>query len=888
MSTLVKRPRSKVAPIDVVPRPKPLVAQASIRGFLPGEADMEANATAEDTVVGDGKQVLDEVVTLMPWSLRFSSADLEAVFQAHHKQKYRRIFRFMISFILLWVLSTLWRPLQNKFWLVFVLKSLCAALLLVMKLFFDAIYRNNTILLPSVTVALSMFLLSRLLVQCDPTDPSRARTSGCPVGASGVRRPPLPPHRHTCSPFSLFLARCARHCCAQRCRQLTCAPSFSPAPQTHFRALESDVGFMYLINVGLGFLVGLPFMFSVIVCFGLSFGFFLTVWLGDSPSDSDWYQKLQPSMFVLLGFFLFNVMLQRKLELHERFDFHLTRRLKAENIHVNLEMEAFQLFSKAASRSHGSGAASEVVASLRVKEKDLRVKEQIGAGSFCDVYLGKWRATDVAIKKLRGGKDVLQDAIVAFGSELNILSQLRHPNICMMLGICFYPPQLLLELCSRGSLHRWLHLSHNDQDDAVGSAEDGEGRGDQLDMSLLLKLSLEAALGMAYLHQQGIIHRDLKSLNLLVTAQWQCKVSDFGISSLKEKATASKHGGRGGGGSSTPQKKLRTFSNVSLQWGGRRSPPPNSPDDDLRRLLGVQQTQQRLSNASRAPSRTASKSVSFATELGAPDISLERCRAAQQDMMSTIGSTGGSTRADSDFEPSPRESLSSNAARNDSGDSTFDSLDGMSRFDSGRAVSSGSHRYDSSNPDQSGSDDDGTKMLCSLPWAAPELFLGESTNDKIDVFAFGVVLYEVLARQMPYFELSPASIPHVVAQGDRPTDFYPLPSKIVGDPRLNKLLNLMEACWAPSPADRPSFEKIVEAFEGVDIGAIDAEQSRPLQDGTRASGGILTEFFGTSLTSGAKKSDARLRDYDWKDAVILPTANNKAQVKETQLAPFPR
>ena len=249
---------------------------------------------------------------------------------------------------------------------------------------------------------------------------------------------------------------------------------------------------------------------------------------------------------------LFNLVLLRKLEYHERLDFALKRRLKAENIHVNLEMEAFNLFSTAVASaaassnmdSNGmsleSGTAS-TLAAFRVRDQDLRLRDQVGAGALCDVFLGKWRATEVAVKKLRGSEGAgadgeVQEAIRAFGGELAVLSQLRHPNICMLLGMCYYPPQLVLEYCSRGSLHRLLHLAPPTATtlDGEGGGADGPAPGSDLDMSLRLKLLCEAALGMAYLHQQGVVHRDLKSPNLLVTAEWQCRVADFGLSALKQ------------------------------------------------------------------------------------------------------------------------------------------------------------------------------------------------------------------------------------------------------------------------------------------------------------------------------------------------------------------
>ena len=130
---------------------------------------------------------------------------------------------------------------------------------------------------------------------------------------------------------------------------------------------------------------------------------------------------VQASGFVGLGFVLFNLVLLRKLEYHERLDFALKRRLKAENIHVNLEMEAFNLFSTAVASAtavggssrniDGNGMALEsgmvaasTLAAFRVKDQDLRLRDQVGAGALCDVFLGKWRATEVAVKKLRGSE----------------------------------------------------------------------------------------------------------------------------------------------------------------------------------------------------------------------------------------------------------------------------------------------------------------------------------------------------------------------------------------------------------------------------------------------------------------------------------------------------
>lgn len=113
------------------------------------------------------------------------------------------------------------------------------------------------------------------------------------------------------------------------------------------------------------------------------------------------------------------------------------------------------------------------------------------------------------------------------------MADMRHPNIVLFMGICLSPPMLVMEYCSRGSVYQAIHV------DRIN-----------FDWSLLLRILMNAARGMSFLHQVGykcfifgltyvqhdppIIHRDLKSLNLLLDENWRCKVSDFGLSTLKK------------------------------------------------------------------------------------------------------------------------------------------------------------------------------------------------------------------------------------------------------------------------------------------------------------------------------------------------------------------
>eukprot|EP00300_Choanocystis_sp_HF-7_P015860 c19203_g1_i4.p2 GENE.c19203_g1_i4~~c19203_g1_i4.p2 ORF type:complete len:208 (+),score=38.85 c19203_g1_i4:427-1050(+) len=101
------------------------------------------------------------------------------------------------------------------------------------------------------------------------------------------------------------------------------------------------------------------------------------------------------------------------------------------------------------------------------------------------------------------------------------MSKLRHPNVTLFMGACLDAKGMCLitEFLDRGSLYHVLH------DPAV-----------DMDWKLLVKMAVDAAKGMAYLHgnKPPIIHRDLKSLNLLVDDNWTVKITDFGLTTAKE------------------------------------------------------------------------------------------------------------------------------------------------------------------------------------------------------------------------------------------------------------------------------------------------------------------------------------------------------------------
>jgi len=117
-------------------------------------------------------------------------------------------------------------------------------------------------------------------------------------------------------------------------------------------------------------------------------------------------------------------------------------------------------------------------------------------------------------------QDLKVEALDEFRREVAIMRRLRHPNVVLFMGAVTVPPKLSIvtEFCPRGSLYRLLHRPNR-----------------ELDERRRIRMALDVVKGMNYLHRSSppIVHRDLKSPNLLVDKNWTVKVCDFGLSRLK-------------------------------------------------------------------------------------------------------------------------------------------------------------------------------------------------------------------------------------------------------------------------------------------------------------------------------------------------------------------
>jgi len=150
---------------------------------------------------------------------------------------------------------------------------------------------------------------------------------------------------------------------------------------------------------------------------------------------------------------------------------------------------------------------------------ELEMTEKLGEGTFGTVHACSFKATPCAVKQLREDKESSVQLLADMLREHDAMMGLRHPNVVLMLGIATDHVQrvgIVLELLEI-SLLELLH----------GGAVYKEYRTWR---ASLLSIASDVAKGVAYLHFNNVLHRDLKPGNVLLSDSWVAKVADFGSS----------------------------------------------------------------------------------------------------------------------------------------------------------------------------------------------------------------------------------------------------------------------------------------------------------------------------------------------------------------------
>jgi len=167
---------------------------------------------------------------------------------------------------------------------------------------------------------------------------------------------------------------------------------------------------------------------------------------------------------------------------------------------------------------------------FEIEYKDIQLIRRIGKGANGEVHYGQYKFQKVAVKRLTL-ENPTPKAIEEFKTEITTMAGLRAANIVQFFGYCLGNPYycIVMEYMSKGSLFDTL------------ARED-------LPWKVRYQIMKDLSAGLAFLHDKEIIHRDLKSLNVLLDEQYRVKLGDFGLSRMKNETkntTADEVGGKG-------------------------------------------------------------------------------------------------------------------------------------------------------------------------------------------------------------------------------------------------------------------------------------------------------------------------------------------------------
>ncbi|RLN89994.1 hypothetical protein BBJ28_00002388 [Nothophytophthora sp. Chile5] len=164
----------------------------------------------------------------------------------------------------------------------------------------------------------------------------------------------------------------------------------------------------------------------------------------------------------------------------------------------------------------------EMILGARVPREKVMTQRLISRGGYGEVYAGTFNGKPVAVKMLLPGTRKSKQHRISFLAEVKLMATLEHPRIVRLVGVAWDSPNdlcALLEFMAGGDLRALLD-KYEKQDQPVGFNY------------VKVKIALHVAHALAYLHSLDppVIHRDLKSKNILLSPELDAKLTDFGVS----------------------------------------------------------------------------------------------------------------------------------------------------------------------------------------------------------------------------------------------------------------------------------------------------------------------------------------------------------------------
>merc|ERR1712137_964058 len=174
---------------------------------------------------------------------------------------------------------------------------------------------------------------------------------------------------------------------------------------------------------------------------------------------------------------------------------------------------------KSSKRKDAKSSKKDAFTIPYIDPDEINLKGLLGKGCFGKVYSGECRSIEVAVKIPKKQK-LSKRALVNFTKEVEIMSKIYHPNVCLFMGACIEPGQIRI-------------VSEKLETDLDNKIHDMT---EDIPLTQRIQWAKETCQGIAWLHgsEPPIVHRDLKPANMLLDEHNKIKVCDFGLSHFME------------------------------------------------------------------------------------------------------------------------------------------------------------------------------------------------------------------------------------------------------------------------------------------------------------------------------------------------------------------